>query len=107
MSKDEHIVCSFCGKNKQNTNILIAGNTSHICDACIEQASQILREDSINHKEISSKEFRLLKPKQIKDYLDDFVIGQDEAKKVISVAVYNHYKRIVQPDTTNLSLIHI
>jgi len=99
MSENEKVICSFCGKNKQDTNILIAGTSAHICDACIEQAHGIVKEDIIS-KTTLSKDFKLLKPKQIKTHLDDFVIGQDDAKKVISVAVYNHYKRILQPDTT-------
>ena len=98
MSENEKISCSFCGKNKQDTNILIAGDSAHICDSCIEQAHDIVKEDSVTQKTLS-EDFKLLKPKAIKDYLDDFVIGQDELKKVISVAVYNHYKRLLQLDT--------
>ena len=99
MSENEQIVCSFCGKNKQDTNVLIAGSSAHICDSCIEQAHEIVKEDVVSEK-ILSADFKLLKPKEIKAHLDDYVIGQDDAKKVISVAVYNHYKRILQPDTT-------
>ena len=99
MSENDKVVCSFCGKNKQDTNILIAGTSAHICDACIEQAHGIVKEDSTSGITLS-KDFKLLIPKHIKAHLDDFVIGQDNAKKVISVAVYNHYKRILQPDTT-------
>jgi len=99
MSETEKISCSFCGRNKQDTNILIAGDSAHICDSCIEQAHDIVKEDSVAQKTLS-EDFKLLKPKAIKDYLDDFVIGQDELKKVISVAVYNHYKRLLQLDTS-------
>ncbi len=99
MSEIEKISCSFCARNKQDTNILIAGNSAHICDACIEQAHNIVKEDNQSKKNILSDDFKLLKPVIIKDYLDEFVIGQDELKKVISVAVYNHYKRLVQIDT--------
>ena len=92
--EQDRILCSFCNKNKQDTSILIAGNSAHICDSCIMQAYNILREDSVVEKEKFSDDFNLLKPKDIKLYLDEFVIGQDDAKKVIAVAVYNHYKRI-------------
>ena len=97
MSETEKIVCSFCGRNKQDTNVLIAGNSAHICDSCIEKAHEIVKEDS-DSKSVVLEDFKLLKPKLIKNHLDDFVIGQDEVKKVISVSVYNHYKRILQTD---------
>ena len=99
MSEAEKVLCSFCERNKQDTSILIAGNSAHICDTCIEQAYDILREDTISKSSLS-EDFKLLKPKVIKNHLDDFVIGQEDVKKVISVAAYNHYKRILQPDTT-------
>ena len=84
MSDTGKVLCSFCGRNKQDTNILIAGESAHICDACIEQAYEIVREDATS--EITDLEdFRLLKPKVIKSHLDDFVIGQDDVKKVISI----------------------
>ena len=97
MSEKDKILCSFCGNNKQDTNVLIAGNSAHICDACIEKAHEIVKED-LQSKSKLSEEFKLLKPKLMKNHLDDFVIGQDEVKKVISVSVYNHYKRIIQKD---------
>jgi ATP-dependent Clp protease ATP-binding subunit ClpX len=78
---------------------LIAGSSAHICDSCIEQAHEIVKEDAVSEITLSA-DFKTLKPKEIKAHLDDYVIGQDDAKKVISVAVYNHYKRILQPDTT-------
>jgi len=99
MSESEKVLCSFCGRNKQDTNILIAGSSAHICDACIEQAYTIVREDSVSEK-TSLDDAKLLKPRAIKEYLDDFVIGQNDVKKVIAVAVYNHYKRIFQPEIT-------
>ena len=97
MSELEKFACSFCGKNKQDTNILIAGESAHICDACIEQAHGIVKEDLVS-KSTVIEEFNILKPQDIKNHLDEFVIGQDEVKKVISVAVYNHYKRILHVD---------
>ncbi len=97
MSELEKFACSFCGKNKQDTNILIAGESAHICDVCIEQAHGIVKED-LASKSTVIEEFNILKPKDIKNHLDEFVIGQDEVKKIISVAVYNHYKRILHVD---------
>jgi ATP-dependent Clp protease ATP-binding subunit ClpX len=97
MAKVE-ISCSFCGRKKSEVNILIAGITGHICDHCIEQAGQIIKEEiqqKSNYK--FSKDFKLQKPKEIKRFLEDYVIGQDEAKKILAVAVYNHYKRLSQP----------
>jgi len=99
MENKEVVTCSFCGKNKQDTDILIAGINAHICDSCIEQAYDILESDSSDESSLD-KSARLLKPQQIKSHLDEFVIGQEQAKKVLSVAVYNHYKRVLQPDTT-------
>ena len=101
MSKSD-LQCSFCGKKKDHTRLLIAGIDAHICDLCIEQANGIIIQEN-NSKENNSKEksdFELLKPQQIKLFLDDYIVGQDYTKKVISVSVYNHYKRISQ-DTEN------
>ena len=95
---DHQITCSFCSKNKQDTEILIAGANAHICNSCIEQAFHIVEQDSKSTSSIKNQtsDFKLLKPIEIKSHLDDYVIGQDQAKKNISVAVYNHYKRISQ-----------
>ena len=91
--------CSFCGKSKSEVNILIAGISGHICDGCISQAQHIVEEEVTQRVESTiSKSLNLLKPKDIKSHLDEFVIGQEQAKKVLSVAVYNHYKRITQKD---------
>ncbi|MFZ9054466.1 MAG: ATP-dependent Clp protease ATP-binding subunit ClpX [Flavobacteriales bacterium] len=89
------INCSFCGRSKEDVDVLIAGVTGHICDHCIEQADGILKEE--RKPDPSIEAFSLLMPKAIKHHLDDYVIGQDDAKKTISVAVYNHYKRILNP----------
>jgi len=96
----EIVKCSFCGRNKQDTDVLIAGITAHICDSCIEQAYNILEADSKDVVSLEEGEV-LLKPQEIKAHLDEYVIGQEQAKKVLSVAVYNHYKRILQTDTTS------
>ena len=98
MSDHHQIQCSFCSRNKQDTEILIAGANAHICNSCIEQAFQIVEQDAKSSDNTLKKtdEFLLLKPIEIKSHLDDYVVGQDHAKKNISVAVYNHYKRISQ-----------
>lgn len=94
----EVLECSFCGRKKAETNILIAGLDAHICDRCIEQAHGIVIEESKQEsKKELSKELMLKKPRAIKEFLDSYVIGQDYSKKVMSVAVYNHYKRLLQP----------
>lgn len=100
MEKKELVKCSFCGKNKQDTDVLIAGITAHICDSCIEQAYNILDLENSDQPTLD-KSARLIKPQEIKAHLDEYVISQEQAKKVLSVAVYNHYKRILQPDTNS------
>lgn len=100
MAKEEGINCSFCGRPKSEVGILIAGVSGHICENCIEQAYQIVDEQAKHEAKLNlDTDFNLLKPAQIKEVLDEYVIGQDEAKKVLSVAVYNHYKRISVVDT--------
>ena len=93
----EVLECSFCGKQKAETNLLIAGLGAHICDRCIEQAHGIVVEESNQQvgQELNS-DVILKKPKEIKSFLDTYVIGQDQTKKVMAVAVYNHYKRLLQ-----------
>jgi ATP-dependent Clp protease ATP-binding subunit ClpX len=88
--------CSFCGRTKKEANMLIAGLEGHICDTCIEQAHSIMKEEIGSKKNVKLDNVKLLKPQEIKKFLDQYVIGQDMAKKVISVAVYNHYKRLMQ-----------
>jgi len=98
MSKNnKDIKCSFCGSGKQDTLMLIAGLDAHICDKCVTQANQILAEElSVRKSKTAQSTVTLLKPTEIKTHLDQYVIGQDDAKKVLSVAVYNHYKRLNQ-----------
>ena len=88
--------CSFCGRERKDTNLLIAGVSGHICDSCIEQAHSILDEEVKKKNSFDVDEITLLKPLEIKKFLDQYVIGQDAAKKYLSVAVYNHYKRLMQ-----------
>ena len=88
--------CSFCGREKKDTNILVAGISGHICDQCIEQAYNIVKEESRVNDMFDINQIKLLKPVEIKQFLDQYVIGQEEAKKYLSVAVYNHYKRLMQ-----------
>ncbi|MBD0833014.1 ATP-dependent Clp protease ATP-binding subunit ClpX [Aestuariibaculum sediminum] len=97
MAKEE-LECSFCGRKKPETNLLIAGLDAHICDRCIEQAHGIVLEESKQSDTSDlSAELKLRKPQQIKAFLDEYIIGQNATKKVMSVAVYNHYKRLLQP----------
>lgn len=92
--------CSFCGKDKSEALLLIAGIEGHICEACVEQAGLIVQEELYGRKkddpQHASHGINMVKPKEIKAYLDQYIIGQDDAKKVLSVAVYNHYKRLAQ-----------
>jgi ATP-dependent Clp protease ATP-binding subunit ClpX len=92
---EEDILCSFCGRTKSQTKILIAGLDAHICDICISQADMILKDDETS-KESTDFSVELKPPKEIKSFLDLHVIGQEQAKKTLAVAVYNHYKRINQ-----------
>jgi ATP-dependent Clp protease ATP-binding subunit ClpX len=91
--------CSFCGRKKPETNLLIAGIDAHICDKCIEQAHGIVLEELKSSSKLKlPTELMLKKPKEIRAFLDQYVIGQDQTKKVMAVAVYNHYKRLMQQE---------
>ncbi len=93
----EELNCSFCGRKKAETKLLVAGLNAHICERCVDQAVGIIQEETTHDENnATTAEFLLKKPKQIKAFLDDYVIGQEQAKKVLSVAVYNHYKRLNQ-----------
>ena len=98
MSKKES-GCSFCGRPRAEVGMLIAGVTGHICESCVSQAHTIVKEEDLSSTETKSERIvNVLKPLEIKEKLDEYVIGQDDAKKVLSVAVYNHYKRLNQPE---------
>ena len=98
MAKDDVLECSFCGRKKPETDLLIAGLDAHICDKCIEQAHNIVLEEIADQTTSSlTSELIVKKPREIKAFLDQYMIGQEDAKKVMSVAVYNHYKRLLQP----------
>ncbi len=95
--------CSFCGRGENEVRLLISGINSYICDSCAQQAYQIVKESGINSKSAADglNLKKVPKPREIKDYLDQYIIGQDEAKRFLSVAVYNHYKRLQQPEDPN------
>ena len=97
--------CSFCGRSRDEVKILIAGQEGHICENCVEHAREIIEQELVIRDEKTTSSFKLTvkKPVEIKKFLDEYVIGQDEAKKVLAVAVYNHYKRLQQKtsDATN------
>ena len=108
MAKEEVLECSFCGKKKPETDLLIAGLDAHICDKCIEQAHGIVTEEIAEQSSSAlSAELVVNKPREIKAFLDQYMIGQDQAKRVMSVAVYNHYKRLLQPTTKDEDPIEI
>ena len=93
--EDKEIKCSFCGRTKKDTDVLIAGITGHICNHCVTQAQTIVKDEVGAKTATAFSAVQLLKPIEIKNHLDEYVIGQDDAKKVLSVAVYNHYKRLI------------
>ena len=92
--------CSFCGKTQAEVNKLIAGQSGYICDECIELCNEIMAENPEDMDGVAELSPQLLKPKEIKAYLDEYVIGQEHAKRILSVAVHNHYKRITAPPVT-------
>lgn len=94
MAKDVQLSCSFCGRSKGDVGLLISGIDAHICEDCIQQGNEIIVSEGTSKKKKNIKDIDLKKPKEIKALLDEYVIGQDNAKKTLSVAVYNHYKRL-------------
>lgn len=95
----KNIFCSFCGKSEREVETILSGQTGNICDACIQQAAQVISKDLAYQTKSTtpSLDWEKIKPKVIKNHLDEYVVGQDHAKKALSVAVYNHYKRLSQP----------
>ena len=98
MAKANQLTCSFCGRSRDEVKILIAGQQSHICENCVEHAQEIIAQEVTVKKEGDKGNFKLnvRKPIEIKKFLDEYIIGQDDAKKILSVAVYNHFKRVAQ-----------
>ena len=108
MAKQQSLHCSFCGRNRDEVKILIAGQDGHICENCVEHAQEIIKVEVVpqksDDKSGSSNKITVKKPIEIKAFLDEYVIGQDDAKKVLSVAVYNHYKRINQKSENDVEI---
>ncbi|MBS3732089.1 MAG: ATP-dependent Clp protease ATP-binding subunit ClpX, partial [Desulfobacterales bacterium] len=100
---NDNLFCSFCGKNQQEVKKLIAGPAVYICDECIQLCSEIIEEENIKETDISDG---ILAPADIKEQLDEYVIQQDHAKKILSVAVHNHYKRLDSKQTSNDVELH-
>ncbi len=99
--------CSFCGRGRKESQMLISGTHGHICDQCVEQANVIVNEELKKKKQPASINLKLHTPYKIKEFLDQYVIGQDDAKKFLSVAVYNHYKRLLHNDNDSLRDVEI
>lgn len=112
MAKQTHLHCSFCGRSRDEVKILIAGQEGHICENCVEHAQEIIAQELQVKQETTTSQFKftIKKPVEIKTFLDEYVIGQEDAKKVLSVAVYNHYKRIThktQPEDIEIEKSNI
>src|SRR6478672_5011346 len=115
MAKQTNLHCSFCGRSRDEVKILIAGQEGHICENCVEHAQEIIVQELEQRHEVQTTQYRfnIRKPIEIKEFLDQYVIGQDDAKKILSVAVYNHYKRIthkqqqdeVEIDKSNIIMV--
>jgi ATP-dependent Clp protease ATP-binding subunit ClpX len=103
MAKQTNLHCSFCGRSRDEVKILIAGQEGHICENCIEHAQEIIMQElQVRDENLTTQyKFNIRKPIEIKNYLDQYVIGQEDAKKILSVAVYNHYKRITRKQQTD------
>ncbi|MBW7838674.1 MAG: ATP-dependent Clp protease ATP-binding subunit ClpX [Chitinophagaceae bacterium] len=108
MAKQQPLHCSFCGRSRDEVQILIAGQEGHICENCVEHAREIVLQElpQLSEKNSANSNFKLSvkKPMEIKKYLDEYIIGQDDAKKVLAVAVYNHYKRLNQKADNDIEI---
>jgi ATP-dependent Clp protease ATP-binding subunit ClpX len=106
MAKNNMLHCSFCGRSRDEVKILIAGQEGHICENCVEHAQEIIAQELVLRNETTASNFKLnvKKPVEIKRFLDEYIIGQDDAKKVLSVAVYNHYKRLKQKTESEVEI---
>lgn len=106
MAKKETNQCSFCGRSEKEVNMLISGLSADICDSCAEQAYQIVKEsiEAKNKSSLGIDKAKLPDPKKIKEYLDEYIIGQDNAKRYLAVAVYNHYKRLLQEKNDDIEI---
>ena len=101
MAKQQTLHCSFCGRSRDEVKILIAGQEGHICENCVDHAQEIIGQELMIYPDVkqsngSNHKLTVKKPVEIKKFLDEYVIGQDDAKKILAVAVYNHYKRLNQ-----------
>jgi ATP-dependent Clp protease ATP-binding subunit ClpX len=106
MAKNGPLHCSFCGRSREEVKLLIAGQEGHICENCVEHAQEIIHQELQAKQENTVSNFKLnvKRPTEIKRFLDEYIIGQDEAKKVMAVAVYNHYKRLRQKPDTDIEI---
>ena len=106
MAKNPNLHCSFCGRSREEVKLLIAGQEGHICENCVEHAQEIIFQELQTKQDAAVSNFKLnvKRPAEIKRFLDEYIIGQDEAKKVMAVAVYNHYKRLRQKPDTDIEI---
>lgn len=102
--KQEEQFCAFCGRSANEVNLLMSGLVANICDDCAKQAYLVVEKNQKPVEKIKEGDFRLFKPREIKNFLDQYVIGQDDAKKILAVAVYNHYKRISQKTQSDVEI---
>jgi ATP-dependent Clp protease ATP-binding subunit ClpX len=106
MAKNPNLNCSFCGRSREEVKLLIAGQEGHICENCVEHAQEIIFQELQTKQDAAVSNFKLnvKRPAEIKRFLDEYIIGQDEAKKVMAVAVYNHYKRLRQKPDSDIDI---